>query len=173
METTMIKPTMKGHFVKHYLASIPFSLAFLAGGAAFLAFVPDADLVWAALLFAAGVLASGIPAAHSVLYCRATTVSFDGDKIVLETGILDHRKKKVPVNMVTDSSASRTFIERFFGTGTLNISTSGSTGYEIVCHGLDYRELDSMHNMLYEKIRRAGAERQSAPGAADDAARPR
>ncbi|MBN1169662.1 PH domain-containing protein [Candidatus Micrarchaeota archaeon] len=107
-----------------------------------------------------GILTLVLPLIHAHLHCKATSISFDDDKLVHETGILNNRKKKIPVNMITDSSSSRTFIEKFLGTGTLSISTSGSTGYEMVCDGLDYSELETLHQKLYSRIRILKAEEQ-------------
>lgn len=156
METTIIKPTVKGFFIKRYLAWLPVSVVSAAAGALVLASYPEVDGLAGVSLIAAGALALGATILHSWLHRGATSIYFDDDKIVHETGILDHRKKKIPMNMVTDSSATRTLIEKLFGTGTFNISTSGSSGYEIVCDGLDYSELEAMHNSLYARLRKFG-----------------
>lgn len=154
MEIDKIRPTVKGYFVKHYIILLPLSVAAAATGVLILVSVPDVDPIAGIFLITAGALALGATILHSWLHRGATSLFFDEDKIVYETGILDHRKKKIPMNMVADSSATRTFIEKFSGTGTLNISTSGSSGYEIVCNGLNYFELEAMHNALYARLQK-------------------
>lgn len=159
-----IKPTVKGFFIQHYsfwgLAAIAL---FLAGILSFV-LVPGFYALFSFALVGGGVLAFAVPFSHSWLHCRATSISFDEDKLVYETGILDYKKKKIPINQITDSSITRSFVDKFIGSAAFNISTSGSSGYEIVCHGFNHQELESVHNQLYSRIRQASRERQDAPG---------
>lgn len=148
------KPTIKGYFIKHYLLLIPLSIIFILIGLyiiltpIILTSILGLILIILALFLIAGALI------HCKLHCDATSIYFDEDKLVYETGIIKHYKKKIPLHMITDSSLTRSFIEIIFGLATLNISTSGRSGYEIICDGLNYAETEKTHIFLYEKIKK-------------------
>lgn len=154
-----IRPTVRGYFIHHYLLLGVLSVLITAIGiGAVLGALDfmDSNMGVAAIVFA--VVLISVALAHSKLHRNATSVYFDEDKMVYETGILSHFKKKIPIHMITDSSLKRSFIEKTFGVATLNISTSGSSGYEIVCNGLDYAETERMHDILYERIKKSKTE---------------
>lgn len=145
-----IKPTAFGYMLGHYLMVIPLSAVFVLVGA-YLFSIKFMGQVGLGVI-AAGIIITLIPLIHSVLYSRTSSIGFDDEKIVFETGILSRRTKKAPVHMVTDSSLNRTLLQRITGTATLNISTSGSSGYEIICEGLRNKEAKELHEQIYEKI---------------------
>ncbi|MFH1785652.1 MAG: PH domain-containing protein [Candidatus Micrarchaeota archaeon] len=147
-----IKPKLLGCLIENYFfLDIVAVILIIAGGAVYLSTINILDTVGIALIVL-GIAILIVTIILSKLKAHTTSIYFSDEKIVYETGIVSTRKKKVPINMVTDSSITRGLRARLFGFATLNISTSGSTGYEIICNGLDYNEINSVHEELYKKI---------------------
>ncbi|MFH1520983.1 MAG: PH domain-containing protein [Candidatus Micrarchaeota archaeon] len=146
-----IKPTTLRYMIGHYLFAIPLSIIFILTGAYFFS-IKFMGNEFGLGVIVAGIIITLIPLIHSVVYSRTTSIGFDDEKIVFESGILSHRTKKAPVHMITDSSLNRSLVQRITDAATLNISTSGSSGYEIVCEGLMNKEAKELHEQIYERI---------------------
>lgn len=150
----IISPNTNGFFLERYfMSSIFAALLITVGIGTSLAFF-QLDSFFGILLVIIGILIFILSLTHSKLHCNATKIYFDEDKLVYETGIINHKKKKIPVNMITDTSITRTLIEKIFNIATLNISTSGSSGYEITCKALNHYEAEEFHTALYDMIKK-------------------
>jgi uncharacterized membrane protein YdbT with pleckstrin-like domain len=145
-----LTPLMFGYMIGHYFIAIVLSFVFLVVGLYLLPVKAMGPIGFGAI--GGGFLILAILLLYAFLYTKTTAITFDGDKVVFETGILSKRTKKVPVHMITDSSLNRSFLQRILGAATLNISTSGSTGYEIVCEGLRNQQARELHDEIYERI---------------------
>lgn len=145
-----IKPTILGYMMGHYLLAIPLSIIFVLAGV-YLFLINFMGQIGMGVIIA-GIMIIIVPLIYSILYSRTTSIGFDDEKIIFETGILSRRTKKAPVHMITDSSLNRSLLQRIVGAATLNVSTSGSSGYEIICEGLRHNEAKELHEQLYEKI---------------------
>jgi len=154
LELNVIRPTIKGYFISHYIVIAILSLLLVLAGFSIILKVIGSDSSLGFLLIAIGLVLTISALAHCKIHRDVTSVYFNEDKLVYETGIFNHHKKKIPVHMITDSSLNRSFIGKMFNIATLNISTSGRSGYEISCDGLDYLETERMHDLLYENIKR-------------------
>lgn len=154
MEISKIKPTIKGYFISHYISIVLVVVIIIAIGALIYAKLLPIDGFIGLIILALGLVLVIFALIHCKLHSDATSIYFDEDKMVYETGIFSHKKKKIPVNMITDSSVTRRFIERIFNVATMNISTSGRSGYEIICDGLDFKETEEIHAKLYELIKK-------------------
>ncbi len=164
MDKIIVKPTAVGFFLKHYyilLLAFPIALVILAAS---LAGVFVLELFVILVLFIALAVMMALAIAHSKLHCNVTSVYANEEKLVHETGILHHHKKKLPMHMITDTSIKRTLFDRAIGIATLNVSTSGSSGYEVIVSCLPHSESEVFHENLYGIISKNQAKLRTEPG---------
>lgn len=112
------------------LVKVNYALAILLGGAAY----------WLAQRYGAKIP----PAATYVAYAIAvmwfimalfrhlklmfTTLSADGDRLMMETGFLGKSTRALNLAKVQDVRADQTFIGRIIGVGTLTLETASESG---------------------------------------------
>ena len=163
MEKT-IRPVVWGFLINHYIMLVPFSILVLVVGIAL--YFSGVEMLEPAGIFAILILAVSFAfaGAHAVLHCKVTSIQFDGNKLIYETGIIHHKRKKAAIHMITDSSVSRKLIEQVFGLATMRINTSGTATYEIVCDSLVRKDADEMHNHLYDVLNMISKRHQAEPG---------
>jgi len=56
-----------------------------------------------------------------------TVYSFDGERIFVDSGILNKKQDEIRMYRVLDISMTRSFIQRIFGMGTIHLKTSDKT----------------------------------------------
>ncbi len=156
MESVLVRPTVRGHFARHHLfVAVFFLIAFALLMGAFAGWAPVG--VWASealfgfafayLLFSIGL---------SYLHRRATSLSALQDRVEYDTGIIRHKKQKIPIRMITDSSVEKGFVDRLLGLCTIKVNTSGGIGYEVVLGLVDEKEASAFHDFLYGRIEKIG-----------------
>lgn len=154
MEQQTIRPDRRGFFITNYSWV---SILALFGVASFLASLtgslPIGALVWLGI-FAATAIIAALGWYYTKIYCSVTSISMAEDKLVYETGIFSHRRKNIPIHMVTDTSLNRSFFQKLIGVCTLNVSTSGSSGYELAIPNLPHGPACEFHDALYGAIQR-------------------
>lgn len=140
-----IRPRFVGYFMTHYFFVIPLAIVLLA-----LAFINIDGMAPFFLFVAALVLL--ISLVHSKVHEMVTCIYIEDNKFVHESGILKNKKNNLPISMVTDSLITRNIMERVLGVCTLNVNTSGTGAYEVICDALDFGEADKINNLLHEMI---------------------
>jgi len=58
------------------------------------------------------------------------------DKVVLVTGVIGREERQVPFAKITDITVKQGCIGGILGLGSIFIQTAGSSGVEIVMHGM-------------------------------------
>jgi membrane protein YdbS with pleckstrin-like domain len=97
---------------------------------------------------------------------------FEEDAVVINWGLLFRRETIIPYGRIQDIHLTRTFLERWFGIGTVEIQTASSTrGAAESIVGLEEDEL--VRDFLYQRMRgnepvAPPASDQGAPVLADD-----
>jgi len=148
-----IKPSVKGFLVSRYFWLIVFTFLLFFAGVLILVFADfDGSFFLSLLLIAFSILADSFAFAHARFNRATTTLYFDEDELVYETGIVTKTKKKMPIHTITDTAITRTFLQRIFGGAALRINTGGSAAYEITMDGLNNRKLEEFHNELYKRV---------------------
>lgn len=163
MDKMTLKPTAIGFFLKHYyvlLLALPAVLLLFIISLAGIFTLESWMMV--ILLIALAVLAS-VALAHSKIHQSVTSVYANEEKFVHETGILHHKKMKIPMHMITDTSIKRTLYDRIIGTATLEVSTSGSAGIEVTVSCLPHSETEVFHENLYAIISKNQAKLRTEP----------
>jgi len=150
-----IRPRFIGYFLAHYLFVVPLAVVLAA-----LALMNVGEMEFFFIFLAVLVLLFSI--AHSKAHEMVTSVALEDNKIVHECGIFQHKKNSLPISTITDSAITRSVLERMLGTCTLQVNTSGLSGYEVVCDALDVEEAEKMNNLLHEMIHgHAGKEKKA------------
>ena len=150
-----IRPRFIGYFLAHYLFVVPLAVVLAA-----LALMNVGEMEFFFIFLAVLVLLFSI--AHSKAHEMVTSIYIDDNKFVHESGILKNKKNSLPISMVTDSLITRSVLERVLGTCTLNVNTSGTSAYEVVCDALDFGEAEGVNNLLHEMIHgHAGKEKKA------------
>ena len=140
-----IKPMFVGYFMTHYFFVVPLAIVLVA-----LALMNVGEMKIFFLFVTALVLLISI--VHSKVHAMFTSVALDDNKVVYEGGIFQHKKNSLPISTITDSLITRTLLERALGTCTLNINTSGTAAYEVVCDALGAGEAEGFNNLIHETI---------------------
>lgn len=146
-----IKPSARGHYLKHHapLTAVAILLAFAGSflllSIGFLAAFAIAAII-SAIIIAGGILHSSLNRAH-------TTLHVSNDEVVYERGILNHHKTKVPIAMITDSTIKRSFMDKLARVSTMLINTSGTTEREIIAEDFDFAEVEKMGDEIHRLIR--------------------
>jgi len=163
MEKT-IRPVVWGFLINHYIMLLPFSLLVLVVGIAL--YFSGVEWLEPAGIFAIFILIMTVAfaGAHAVLHCRVTSIRFDGHKLIYETGIVHHKKKKAAIHMITDSSVTRSLTEQIFNLATLKVNTSGTATYEIVCDSLLRKDAEGLQKKVYDVLNMISKRHQAEPG---------
>ncbi|MCX8163037.1 MAG: PH domain-containing protein [Candidatus Micrarchaeota archaeon] len=150
MAKIVAKPNLKVFFLFNYFYLVLIS-AFSSLLVLFSALFP-LSLSLGAFLFFFLVFLAIFPilaaAIHSYLYYKNTSLVVMDEKLIYETGILQHSVVTVPLKSVTDYSLKRSFIQRFFNVATLSINTAGGVGFEIIADNFDYQTLAEIKTFL-------------------------
>ena len=73
---------------------------------------------------------------YVILKIKSTTYTITSEKVVAEHGLLAKRKTSVFLSDIRNVEVSQSFSQRIFNLGTVNVSTAGNSGYEIVMPGI-------------------------------------
>ncbi|MCX6768600.1 MAG: PH domain-containing protein [Candidatus Micrarchaeota archaeon] len=150
-----IRPKLTGYFLTHYFFVIPLAIVLIA-----LALMNVGEMGLFFIFLAVLVLLFSI--VHSKAHEMVTSVALEDNKLVHESGIFQHKKNSLPISMVTDSMVTRNPLERVLGVCTLQVNTSGTAAYEVVCDALDFGEAEKINGLLHEMIHgHAGKEKKA------------
>ncbi len=155
------------------------ALAILAGGA--LIVLPmslDPQAQSAALVF--GLVIAGLDLAWYLPglalagpYYRSLRYEVQDDEVVVHVGIWTQSVKHVPYRTVTNLTAKRDILDRWLGTGTLNIQTAGMSGTENKAEQslVGLADVQAVYALVAGQLRRfrgamgpAAAEVEATPG---------
>jgi putative membrane protein len=114
----------------------------------------------------------GFPFVFVPLLLKYITLAyrFEDDAVVINWGLLFRRETIVPYARIQDIHLTRSFLERWFGIGTVEIQTASSTrGAAESLLGL--KDDEAVRDFLYQRMRGnepVAAEAKPAPVATDD-----
>lgn len=78
-----------------------------------------------------------------------TTYVVTGEALYKKTGILSEKTKRVPLSKIQNTEYSRSFVEKQFGFGSVQISSAGSSGTELNFRSVENPErLQELINQL-------------------------
>lgn len=103
------------------------------------------------------------------VFIRYKTMRYkiDEDGVGLSWGWLNRQESHITFDKIQDIHLHRSFLERWFGLGTIRIQTaSGNMAAEITLFGLTAYE--GMRDYLYDRMRTQDGARTASPGAAQD-----
>ncbi|MFA5108664.1 MAG: PH domain-containing protein [Candidatus Micrarchaeia archaeon] len=146
----IIHPSTFGFYARNYWTATLLSIVLFAAGI-FMAFQGQIEIAAALIVVAIIIVVVGI--GHSVIHHKHTSLSLTESEVVYETGMLNHRKIRAPIQMITDSQIKRTFVEKLVGISDLYINTSGGAHDEIVANDFESKEVEAMHDEIYRLIR--------------------
>lgn len=66
----------------------------------------------------------------------STIMRISDNSITVEQGLFSKQYKEISITSLRSVSISQSFSERFLNIGTLKLSTSGESGYDVVLPGL-------------------------------------
>jgi membrane protein YdbS with pleckstrin-like domain len=146
-----IKPSVRGFYIKRYATMTAAAIIILFAGLfiflnlGFLAIFAIACLL-SAIMVALGIL-------HAALHRSHTSLHILNDSLVYEHGVLSHQKTSVPLDMITDSTTRRSFLDKIIGVSTLSINTSGTGEREIIAEDFEAAGVEKMSNEIHRLIR--------------------
>lgn len=151
-EFFLAHPSRRAYFVQNYfLVVFIFAMAIFVEIAALIGIIENTVIVLLLLFFALILMIISI--GHTILHCKHTFVMLEKYKISYETGIINRKRKVVPLDHITDTSMEQNVIDLLLGTATLNISTAGSRSYEITASCLKYEAAAYIHEKIHIKIK--------------------
>ena len=158
----LIRPSPKAFIIHRYLWSLVIALLLLLAGLyiLFTSASPDFILpIGGSLpviqivlgLWSLAVIITGFAFIHTHLHQRAY-LALRSEELVYEYGIINHHKITVPLHMVTDSQITRLWFDRLVGSATLQVDTSGGSGYEITAYEFGAADVERLYNELMKLI---------------------
>lgn len=127
---------------------------------------PHPRLFW---IYAARSLLGGpaFPLLFLVLFFKYHTLkyAFGDEGVTVSWGVLFHHESLVPYRRIQDIHVRRSFLERWFGVGTVDVQTaSGSASAELELEGVEDHE--AVRDFLYRRMRGADPHEAAAVEAA-------
>ena len=147
-----IRPSVLGFYVKHYYTTTIIALIAVIGG--IYALVLANSFEFALVGFAIGVFLIILGVVHAIMNKKTTVLFISKEEIVYEHGIIEHHKRVAPVHMITDSFVHRSLLDKILKTADLRINTSGTSTYEIDIEDYDHKDIEMIHKMIYNLIRK-------------------
>ncbi|MCX6777969.1 MAG: PH domain-containing protein [Candidatus Micrarchaeota archaeon] len=153
----VISPKTRIHYIKRYSTAMLIPIACLLAVIIILAGGLSTGLILPVfVILAASLILMGVLYSYSVVYCNSVKLYMDGDDVIEERGILSHSEKKINVQRITDTSVTRSFIDKLLGAAMLNINTAGKEGYEVIVDCLSYSDAEKMHDEIYARMDEMG-----------------
>jgi uncharacterized membrane protein YdbT with pleckstrin-like domain len=159
----LLHPSRRVYFIKnYYIVILVVLIAITAQILVLTGYIDPANFSFVSMVLLLAMFLLGISMFHTSLHCKNTFVLLEAYQIVYETGILNSKRKVITFDRITDTALNRTLFDKILGTATLNISTAGSTKYEIRASELKYGPASYIHEKLHEKMRTSSVPRRKS-----------
>ncbi|MEU4618816.1 PH domain-containing protein [Actinoplanes sp. NPDC023801] len=97
--------------------------------------------------------------AYPLLQWRCTEYVLTGERLLMQWGVADRRRRDLPLNRVNDHSMTQSLLDRLLGSGTLTVDSVGDQ--RAVLAGVPAAQL--VQNTLYELIELAPPDEDDDP----------
>ena len=108
------------------------------------------------LLYSLVVILAGISIVAAFIRAKIQYIDVDDEGVTMHTGLFNKKTTYVPYERVTNIQVRRSFVERLFMLGTLQIDTAGTHQIEIIMHNIPSHYLDKIAKSVHGYVGKGG-----------------
>ena len=110
------------------------------------------------LLYGIVAVLTAISIVAAFVRAKIQYIDIDDEGITMHTGLFNKKTTYVPYERVTNVQIHRSFVERLFMLGTLQVDTAGTHQKEIVMENIPAQYLNKLAKGVHSYIGRGGGE---------------
>jgi len=108
------------------------------------------------LIYSIVVVLTILSIVAAFIRAKVQYIDIDDEGITMHAGLFNKKTTYVPYERVTNVQIHRSFAERLFLLGTLQVDTAGSHRIEIVMHNIPSKYLDKIAKSVHGYVGRSG-----------------
>lgn len=108
------------------------------------------------LLYSLVAILTVVSIVAAFIRAKIQYIDIDDEGITMHTGLFNKKTTYVPYERVTNVQIHRSFVERLFLLGTLQVDTAGTHQKEIVMYNIPAHYLDKIAKSVHSYIRGKG-----------------
>ena len=108
------------------------------------------------LIYSIIVVLAVISIVAAFVRAKVQYIDIDDEGITMHAGLFNKKTTYVPYERVTNVQIHRSFVERLFLLGTLQIDTAGTNRVEIIMHNISSQYLDRIAKSVHGHVGKGG-----------------